>query len=405
MKMTMKMMMVAGAVSTFAGLASAAPDQARAYAADLLSDASSRASLLADDGSSMKLYGYSQFRWMYNNRSDTEDITENSDAQDATIGFQTRYTKLGVKGDLNANWSYNVMGSFARSGGSFGLDDAWGQYRFDQGWSVRFGQFKAPGTREELVSDTNQLAFDRSVMGAAFTLGRTQGVQFAYEADQWRFRGMINDGAVELNTDIEDESADFGLTARFEYKGAGDWKQFEDFTSWQGGSGFAWMIGGAVHFQTGGSSFQSPSGKTDETDVIAYTIDGSLEGNGWNAFAAFAGSRVDPDGGTEADDFGFLIQGGLMIAPQNELFARFDTVIPDGDRSGDEGFSTLTAGWNHYFVPESHAAKLTLGASFFLDDPSQNDVVAATGANTATGLLSSADDSQFVFVAQMQLIF
>lgn len=401
MKMTMKMMMVAGAVSSFAGLASAAPDQARAYAADLLSDASSRASLLADDGSTMKLYGYHQFRWMYNNR----DQPSGSGAEDSTIGFQNRYVKLGVKGDLNANWSYNVMGSFARSGGGFGLDDAWGQYRFDQGWSVRWGQFKAPLLREELVSDTNQLAFDRSVMNAAFSTGRTQGVQFAYEADQWRFKGMLNDGAAELNSDIQDESADFGLTARFEYKGAGDWKQFDDFTNWQGGAGFAWMIGGAVHFQTGGSTFESGGGKTSETDVIVYTIDGSLEGNGWNAYAAFAGSRVDPDGGTEADDFGFLIQGGLMIAPQNELFARFDTVIPDGDRTGDEGFSTLTAGWNHYFVPESHAAKLTLGASFFLDDPSENDVVSATGISTGNGLLSSSEDGQFTFVAQMQLIF
>jgi len=233
MKLTTKMMMVAGAVSAFAGLATADSDQGRAYAADLMSDAQSRASLLADEGTSMKVYGYTQFRWMYNSRDDAPG----SDSQDGTTGFQARYTKLGVKGDINTNWSYNVMGSFNRSGGSFGLDDAWGQYRFDQGWSVRWGQFKAPLLREELVSDTNQLAFDRSIFNAAFSTGRTQGVQFMYEADQWRFKGMLNDGAVELNSDIADESADIGLTARFEYKGAGDWKQFEDFTSGAGRRG------------------------------------------------------------------------------------------------------------------------------------------------------------------------
>jgi Phosphate-selective porin O and P len=400
MKPTMKMMMVAGAVIGFAGAASAQTDQGRAYAADLVSDAQSRASLLAEGAAGPTVYGYVIFRWMYNSRDDAPG----TDAQDATTGFQTRYTKLGVKGEIDQNWSYNVLASFDRDGGVFSLNDAWMQYRFDQGWTARAGQFKAPLLREELVSDTNQLAFDRSVFNAAFSAMRTQGVQFLYEASEWRFTGMLNDGAAELNSDITEESADIGLTARFDYKGAGDWKQFEDFTSSQNAAGFAWMIGAAAHFQTGGSTFQTnAAGKTAETDVIVYTIDGSLEGAGWNAFAAFAGSRVDPDGGTEADDFGFLIQGGINVAAQDELFARFDTIIPDGDRVGDEGFSTLTAGWNHFFIPDSQNVRVTIGGSFFLDDPSQNDVVAATGVSTGTGLLSSASDSQFVFVLQGQL--
>lgn len=398
MKLTTKMALLAG-LMVAAGANAQNPDQGRAYAADLLSDAQGRASLLADGGTGPELGGFITFRWMYNSR----DNTPGTDSQDGTTGFQSRYTKLWLKGNLNEAWSYGIQAAFNRSGGDFTLDDAYGQYTAGTGWSIKFGQFKVPLLREELVKDTNQLAYDRSVLNNTFSGGRSQGVQFTYESEMWRFRGMLNDGANQLNSDIDEETADFGLTGRFEYKGAGDWKQFEDFTSWQSASGFAWLIGAAAHFQTGGSTFQdNGAGKTDETDIIIYTIDGSLEGQGWNAYAAFVGSRVDPDGGSEADDFGFLVQGGIFVAPQNELYARVDMLMPDGDRANDETFTTITAGWNHYFVPESHAAKLNISGVFFLDAQSESDLALPS---TATGLLSSGDDSQFALLGQIQLLF
>jgi Phosphate-selective porin O and P len=398
MKLTTKMALVAGMMIA-AGANAQNADQGRAYAADLLSDAQGRASLLANHEGGPELGGWVTFRYAYNSR----DNAPGTDSEDSTQGFQTRYAKLYVKGNLNEAWSYNIQAAFNRSGGDFVLDDAWGQYKADTGWSLRWGQFKAPLLREELVSDNKQLAFDRSVLNSAFTGGRTQGIQFTYEQEMWRFRGMLNDGANQLNSDIDEENSDFGLTARVEYKGAGDWKQFEDFTSWQSASGFAWMIGAAAHFQTGGSTFQDNGvGKTDDTDVIIYTIDGSLEGQGWNAYAAFVGARVDPDGGSETDDFGFLIQGGFFVAPQNELFARVDMLLPDSDRVNDDTFTTISAGWNHYFIPESHAAKLTIGGSFFLDEQTGSDLALPS---TATGLLSSGDDGQFTLLAQLQLLF
>jgi hypothetical protein len=132
------------------------------------------------------------------------------------------------------------------------------------------------------------------------------------------------------------------------------------------------------------------------------TADVSIEGNGWNAFAAGIWSHFDPDSGDSLDDFAFQIQGGVFVAPTWELIAGYDAIFPDDDRAGnDDNFSTIRLGVNHYFIPESHAAKLTVDLSWFLD--TQNQSVAP--ANTQTGLLASGEDNQWNLRAQIQLMF
>ena len=111
-------------------------DEVRNLVADVLSDADVRASLLQDgliagwsdhfflaspDGRfKLQLEGQLQFRyvWNYHDRPDRY-----------IYGFENTRTKLAFRGHLfNRDLTYLVRGRFDRSGGGFGLEDAWVRY-------------------------------------------------------------------------------------------------------------------------------------------------------------------------------------------------------------------------------------------------------------------------------------
>jgi len=370
-------------------------DTSRALANDLLADASGRTSQLAaaDTKFTVDVHGYMQFRYNWNHRDD-ESL---SDGEDNAVGFQNARTRLNVSGNIfNEDWYYFVQFGWGPDGDTL-LEDAYGSYKFGNGWDVMWGQFKAPFMREELVSDKFQLAADRSQLWNTFSLMRTQGIQLGFEGQQARVMLSFNDGAGASNTDFTSATeADWAATARVEFKWAGDWKQALDFTSFPQ-SPFFGMVGVAGHWQSGGDTFA-----TTDVDVGAITADVSLEGDGWNAFAAAVYRHVDPATSDELNDWGFLAQGGIFVGPKWELFARWDIVIPDDSRTGgDDTFSALTFGVNNYMMQDSHAAKLTIDFQWFMDNPSQSIV----SPNTLTGLLPSDEDTQWNLRAQMQLVF
>ena len=61
----------------------------------------------------------------------------------------------------------------------------------------------------------------------------------------------------------------------------------------------------------------------------------------------------------------------------------------------------MTVGWNHYMVPESHAAKFTLDLRYYLDATTTSIVSTSDGHN----LLADSEDGQFGLTAQMQFLF
>jgi hypothetical protein len=384
--------LAAATLLALAGTAMAGDD--RGYAAELLADASGRqAAPQAPKAFSVNVHGFVTFRYNWNHRDD--DDLEDKD----TVGFQSAYTKIQIGGNIISEaWTYGIQFKFSESDGSSVLDDAWGNYAAEEGWNIKWGQFKLPLLREELVSDTAQLAANRSVTNSVFSQSRSQGVQLSREMDQARVFFAFSDGLATRNTDYTSASeADWAFTGRVEWKWAGEWKQAKDFTSFQN-SNFFGMIGGAAHYQSGGDTFA-----TADTTVFQGTVDLSLEGNGWNAFAAGIYRHLDPNPGDSLADWGFIAQGGVFLAPQWELFGRYDLVVPDDDRTADDNFSTITIGVNHYFVPESHAAKFTANVLWFLD--TQADSGEIVRPSTLTGLLASDEDSQWALQLQMQLVF
>lgn len=435
MKKTTALFLVAG-LATIASAQDPTLDQSRAELANMKADAANRTSLLATgadsghdekgfyigDGDNFRLNvgGQIQFRYNMNMREDDFDNDGTGGDDDFTHGFQTRRTKLEFWGNvINPNLHYKVVGAFNRGdstesvsddtgtvgsfssgGGDFVLEDAWVAYDFNENLTMTWGQFKTAFMREESVSSKYQLAADRSTMNEAFNQDRSQGIQLEWHNDNFRILGAFTDGFRTANSDFDSAAeADYALTGRLEYNTAGSWSRFKDFTSWRSAEGFAMLFGGAVHWQDGGET----SGTTN-TEFFGLTGDVSLEGKGWNLFGAVTWTDIDASstGGLDGDDWGFNIQGGFFLTAKDELFARWDMIFPNGDRLGDDEFTTITLGWNHYFVEESHAAKFTLDFLWYVDDTGGTDQAVR---NTGINVLESDDGDQWGIRAQFQLLF
>jgi len=398
MSLTKRICLFAGAAMSLSSVALAQStnlDQGRALDRDLMADAAGRTNSLAqgDREFTVNVHGYTQFRYNVNSRDD-EALDE-----DLTIGFQNARTAVNLSGNIaNENWGYFVqfMFSDAFTSGDATLEDAYATYRAGNAWRWTFGQFKLPLYREAYMGDTFLLFADRSVNDSVFNTSRSQGLMVDFETDAIQFFGAFSDGAGTANTDFNSAAeADYAFTGRLNWKWAGAWKQARDFTSFQN-SEFFGMVGVAGNYQDGGETFA-----TVDNRRIDATIDAQIEGNGWNVFGAAMWANLEPEVGDDTDTFGFIVQGGIFVAPQWELIGSFDMVLPDDDVADADEFSTIRVGVNYYMVPDSHAMKATVDFSYFLDNPDESIVP----ASTLTGLLNSGDDGQWNLRAQLQWMF
>jgi len=404
-------------------------DNVRAIVSEMMSDAETRSSLLAGgdaghdgkffiagDGFRLNVGGQIQFRYLLNFRDD--DVAPEDDFSN---GFQTRRTKIDFNGTINKDWDFRVLGSVHRDGGEFGLEEAWGRYNFANGVKFRWGQFKLPMLREELVSSSKQLAVERSLTNEVFTQDRSQGVELSAQYEGWRWAVAFSDGLDSENTDFNGGGgsliggfpafktageAEYAFTGRVEFLFSGKWDMFEDFTAAKG-QDFGFMLGGAAHWQ---QSTQTPNPADVDIDTFQFTVDASLEGDSWNLYGAFIYRFQDFEnagvaGNSDASDFGAIVQGGWRFAENTEIFARWDAIFADEDRfgsSGEDNFHFITVGFNQYYA--GHAAKASIDAVWSLNDTSN---LVSTGAlsDTGVGLLGDTNEGEVAVRLQMQLLF
>ena len=397
-------------------------DDVRAIVSEMMSDAETRSSLLAGgdaghdgkffiagDGFRLNVGGQIQFRYLLNFRDD--DVAP---ADDFSNGFQARRTKIDFNGTINKDWDFRVLGAFSREGGEFGLEEAWGRYNFANGVKFRWGQFKLPMLREELVSSSKQLAVERSLTNEVFTQDRSQGVELSAQYEGWRWAVAFSDGLDSENTDFNDSGAssipfrtageaEYAFTGRVEFLFNGKWDMFEDFTAAKG-QDFGFMLGGAAHWQ---QSTQTPNPTDTDFNTFQFTVDASLEGDSWNLYGAFIYRIQDPTSsgsGDDVNDFGAVVQGGWRFAENTEVFARWDAIFADNDRfgGGEDNFHFITVGFNQYYA--GHAAKASIDAVWSLNDTSN---LVSTGAlsDTGVGLLGDTNEGEVAVRLQMQLLF
>jgi Phosphate-selective porin O and P len=389
---------LASMLVTCAG-ATAGSDLTLARSYELMNNASRYDSLLNETNlADLKVSVQIQSRYQFNSRDDAGTTLASPD-DDITTGFLIRRAKVGIEGKVTDNMSGKIKFAFDRKSGVGKLEDAYGKWKINDDITLKFGQFKPTLLREENLSSSRQLASERSAMNETYNQDFSQGVELNFGGDRWRAMVGINDGFNNDNTAFNGATeADFALTTRAEFRvGDADWNAFKQFTSFRG-SASGGLIGGAVHYQSMGDT--NPA-FTPTTDMTVGTIDFSWVDDGWNMYAAGVWRNTDT-GVAEFDDFGVVVQGGVFLGNQDEIFARWDEVFPDDANGATNGdFSRITVGWNHYMVPESHAAKFTLDLGYALDSTSDSIVKTSDGHN----LLADSEDGQISVTAQLQLLF
>ena len=392
-------------------------EEIRNLVSDVLADADTRSTLMQDgmtagwseqfflasgDGRfKLQVSGLQQFRYIWNFHDQADKYRG---------GFENTRTKITLRGHvISRDLTYLIRGNFSRNGGNFGLEDAWLRYHLTNEWNVRFGQFKLPFNREELVSPAKQLAVERSLVNESLNLGRSQGIEFAYadeanrlslafsDAGQDQVGGFNLVGTSGLNSPAFAEDTEFAFTTRYEYLAAGNWGQFDDFTS-PVDEEFGLLLGIGAHYQqdefTGGFSF----GRNEER-WFAGTFDVSAEWGGANAFASFSYHYIDDPSFGAVNVYGVVGQAGVYLTPKFELFTRFEWGTFNISVADFHDLYLITFGGNYYF--DGHDIKLSadIGVGLYaVESPWDSDLAGwRIDGNSA--------EPQVVIRTQFQLLF
>jgi hypothetical protein len=384
----------------------------RSLVQDVLADADTRASLLqngagagwdrhfflgSQDGAFRLNIGVqAQFRYVFNSQDDEALAGDTSRG-----GFENSRTKAIFWGNIiDEHTTYKVQGNFDRDGeGDFGLEDAWINHDYDNGWGLKVGQFKAPLLREELVDSSMQQTVERSLVNSVFTADRVQGIMAHFMADQFRFSGAFHDGGRSANSSALSYDTEWAFTARGEFMLSGSsWELFDDHASWQGGE-TGTLLGAAAHYE----KEEFGTALDGEIETLILTGDATLEFGGWNLFGAVVWSDFDSDTAVfDANPWGVVVQGGVFVAEDWELFGRFEW--GDSDFEDSEELTVLTLGATKYF--SGHASKWTtdFGYAFNPVDPFWGGSEDADLAGWESDFDPDAD-GQFVIRTQWQLLF
>ncbi|MFK7883873.1 MAG: hypothetical protein AB8F26_06795 [Phycisphaerales bacterium] len=427
--------------------ASATADDARNLAARLRADAAMKHATAVQNANpaSLDVSVLMQTRYLASTRGDPQ--APNSEAQ--TYGFDIPRAQIRLSGNLinrqitgYLNFDFgDAEGdrgrgrapSVAAGNGSPQLREAYVQYNFsgeNEGFYAKVGQFKSAILTEDAIAPEYQIAVERSVSNEFFSLGLTQGVAVGRVTDQFAWEVSFNDGGrywgnpepanTAFNSTLE---ADWAASWRLDWKFAGDWARFADFTSWRG-SDEGLRVGGGVHFQSQGGTNPDQivsdffQGTAQEVNVLSWALDVQYEGDGWALFAGYHGHRIEWEFGPNrlvVGQHGLVVQGSVFLDDHFEIFGRWDLVQIDGAitrgfGTSEETYHFYTVGVNWYMIPESHATKFTADVVFTRSNSDTFDI-GAGGANSifypdasVTGLLGGADQELLVR-GQFQVLF
>jgi hypothetical protein len=363
-------------------------DEIRNLVSDVLADADTRSSLLQDGMTA----GWDEHFFLA-----------------SPDGRFTR-TKFTLRGHVfSPDVQYLIRYNVARSGGGTGLQDAWVRYHLNDQLSVRFGQFKLPFNREELVRPGYQQAVERSLVNERLNIKRSQGIELTWTNRNSRAALMASDGGTDsfglvgtapANTPWSQPDVDWAFTGRWEQLVAGSWDQFVQFTS-PPGDPFALMWGVAGHVQRGEYTGDFTGGLRDEDYWFGLTADVSAEFGGANLFAALIWQYYDTPQRDVFNVWGLVVQGGTYFTEKLEGFARFEYGHVEVDEFfiDFEDLWLLTIGANYYIDGQDLKFTADIGFGFNPIDVSWNSDIAGWRVDALDG------DPQVVFRTQFQLMF
>jgi Phosphate-selective porin O and P len=466
-------------------------DQIRGIVADVLADSEQRTSLRQDsmtagwndgfflaspDGRfKLSVGGLVQPRFMWSHVRDNQLQSTGfvtpyliPDLIEDRYGFDSNYNELVFKGHLfSPAIEYMVRTNVAlgteitngnppdlpgtnTSGPSTGqlyLLDAWSRIQFSDNWSFRFGQYRSPYAREQLINEANQMAVNRSTIVRNYGLWYTQGIELQYQGDDFRWNLSVDNGgsaniagttyglvgANALDAPWFSQSVSYSVTTRLEWKPYGAWKDFTTMTS-APGEQQGLLLGFAYHTQGSRPNQQVNTPTLGLTESLtenywdAWTIDAQWNFGGASLFASgfwnyvnsqtsfiYAGNNTNyifpfQPGPGYANAYGLVIQPSVYFLPKWELFTRYEYGYIDFNNASTIAnaggavvnfaeqvpYNVLTTGVNWYI--DGQDLKWTWDIGYGIGD------VGYSWQNLPAGWRISATD-QIVMRTQLQLAF
>ncbi|MBU3728418.1 MAG: bZIP transcription factor [Phycisphaerales bacterium] len=462
----------------------------RGIVQDVLADAGERSSLQSsgmtagwDDGfflSSpdgrfrMNISGFSQARWVWSEMRQSLPTPPGGTRFPTNLtatGFDLPNTQLWIDGHiLSPDVTYMVKARFGNEtptgfdiqaqgqpggfvqygdGGQLQLMDAWVRIALTDEWSFRAGQFRSPYSRDFLVLEQYQMAVARSVIAEHYSIGYTQGLELEYLSDEMRWRLSVNDGGNDYlfgpvqvvgsqpwNSPWDDQPAKWAVTSRFEWKGAGSWRQFDQFTSPEG-TDPGWLFGIAFNLQGsnpteiipgGNLTGDLPNSSGQANDWFGVTADYTMLLGGaslyvagyWNYISSHSASYLNGVPPVNYWDIGNTYAMGAQVqfagyfAPKWEAFVRYEYGYANNSDPWIRPASGAGAGTIiQYTQGQSHLSIATVGVNWYIDGQdlkvSADFGYAFTPVDPAfatpqIGWRGSESD-EFVMRAQIQLMF
>jgi len=409
--------------------------------------------LSSQDGSfTMNIKGQIQVRWVMNHVGDDSGSGPSvasalsaggANTNQTKWGFQVRRAKVKFQGNVfDKTWHYQVNGAFDTDdfdGGGFAFQEVMITKDINDNLSLTVGQYKAPWTREELVSSSQQLAVERSLVNEYFNADRAVGLDMMYKTDAWSMEVAYNNGvrtAVAPNggfgnaasptgryTNWSDNPTRWAFQGRFQYKISGDWSDFDSFTSSPGDeTGIMIGVGGMGQEYNGQLGGYISDGYT----VWGITADASAKFGGLSLFASLTWQNFEsPEYTTAAatqpatkhNPWGFVGQAGYSLNDEWEIFGRFEWGQTDGANAGNAFAAALHAAGLGPKPGDANAklALLTIGANYFINTNVKftvdwginfNNQLGGAWVNQAqTGWRQTDSSSEWTLRAQLQLLF
>ena len=429
-------------------------EEIKGLVADVLADADTRASFTgnglmagwsddfflasADGRFLLKIGALLQNRYIYNHRKFEKDVIINErpdpnqirfDRGDKDVyGFEVTTARLNFSGHVFKDIDYKFEIGYGRldpyafgaSPDAFGarLYEAWVRHRLTDNWSIKSGLFKAPYSREMLVYAGRQLAVERSSVSMRMSTARVMGVEVGYVDDEIRFQYSYNSGSGNLFTGLgrtetvppwsfDNDQSEWAMQSRLEFLLAGEWSQFNQFTS-PPGQEFGLMAGIAGEGQKR-ESVGEGGGSNDLAKSYGATADITAMFGGASLFASFYWEKL-LDVAPNLPNSTFLaatVQGSIYMDQKTEFFARYQWGgpydihrRPGANNPFGEKYQIVQLGLNYYIDGQNVKFTIDGGVAF-------NEMNGVSAMNQ-TGWLDGPDtehNAQWLIRAQLQLMF
>ena len=319
--------------------------------------------------------------------------------------------------------------------GQLQLLDAWVRINFSDTWSMRFGQYRLPYAREQLVVDQYQMGVSRSIVSRNYGLWYSQGIELQFQGDDMRWRLSVDNGATDnvlgdfkvvgsepLNSPWYSQQTNYSVNSRTEWKPFGAWEDFNSFTSPMGEQA-GLLIGLAFHRQvTQPLDFYNTTETTAdlENSWNSVTVDGQWNFGGASFFASayynyiesnasYLATALSPPRAADLGSinaYGVTLQPAMYIDPKFEIFSRYEyanwtssnaTPLSGGPQFQSGPLSIVTVGLNWYIDGQDLKWTTDVGTTV-------GSAVGGSYVDTAAGWRGSGE-GEMVFRSRLQLIF